>query len=170
MWFTYYFQKKIGCWLFKFYFQCFFRLNQALSDCIKAISLCIMTVCSVFQCFQRSKVRKKKQKNLPSLPVANEEIQLNEELKPSLDLFQSIVFQTSLITNLSALIKKTEVRVWVFWIRSSSPFPTIWLGPDVRGDFATELIDINLSKYMGGWNLFESGGLMGRWYESSTNY
>ena len=134
--------KKMVVDCLNFTFNGFFRLNQALSDCIKAISLCIMTVCSVFQCFQRSKVRKKKQKNLQSLPVANEEIQLNEELKPSLDLFQSIVFQTSLITNLSALIKKTELRVWVFWIRSSSPFPTIWLGPDVRGECSTKTMGI----------------------------
>ena len=34
--------------------------------------------------------------------------------------------------------KWSVVRVWVFWIRSSSPFPAIWLGRDVRGECSTK--------------------------------
>ena len=37
--------------------------------------------------------------------------------------------------NMNNLRRRTQVvRVWVFWIRSSSPFPAIWLGRDVRGE------------------------------------
>ena len=32
----------------------------------------------------------------------------------------------------------TVVRVWVFLIWSSSPFPAIWLGSDVRGECSTK--------------------------------
>ena len=34
--------------------------------------------------------------------------------------------------------KWSVVRVWVFWIRSSSPLPAIWLGRDVRGECSTK--------------------------------
>ena len=34
------------------------------------------------------------------------------------------------------------VRVWVFWIWSSSPFPAIWLGRDVRGECSTKTMGI----------------------------
>ena len=30
--------------------------------------------------------------------------------------------------------ERVIVRVWVFLIQSSSPFPAIWLEPDVRGE------------------------------------
>ena len=34
------------------------------------------------------------------------------------------------------------VRVWVFLIQSSSPFPAIWLGLDIRGECSTKTMGI----------------------------
>ena len=36
------------------------------------------------------------------------------------------------------------VRVWVFWICSSSPFFAIWLGRDVRSECSTKTMGLNL--------------------------
>ena len=49
------------------------------------------------------------------------------------------------------------VRVWVFWIRSPSPFPAIKLGHDVRGECSTKAMGIGnkISNFLVIWYLIQ---------------
>ena len=51
-------------------------------------------------------------------------------------------FKHLLVVGAVAVDSHLVVRVWVFRIRSSYPFPTIWLGRDVSGECSTKTMGI----------------------------
>ena len=68
------------------------------------------------------------------------------------ELFNRPWWPSSLTYDVTAvkccMVYNRVVRVWIFWIRSSSPFPAIWPERDVRGESRTKTMGIGNKSIM----------------------